>query len=134
MSPVLNFENPTSDLKSATPKSKYHQFYPDPNIYNISGPPYWMRHFEFLESKIRFGISDSRNLSITNFIQIRTFLIFQVRHIGSAILHFKNLNSDLDSATPKVFISQKHFWRDIFFFRLTVKGSIVAFFFNYLSI
>ena len=60
------------------------------------GPPYWISHFEFSKSNTRFG-------SIINFIQIQTFLIFQIYRIVSAILNFENSNSDLDSATSKTF-------------------------------
>ena len=79
-----------------------------------------MHHFQFLKSNIRFGISNSRNLSITNSIQILIFLTCQARHIRSAILNFENPNSDLDLATPTAFtlkilrVSEVFFLKNIF--------------------
>ena len=108
------------------------------NIFDNIGPPYWIRHFEFWQSNFRFGFNDPTNLSITNFIQIWPFQMFQVRHIRSAILKFENSTFDLDSPTPKTVPleirrdSEVFFLKNIFgtiFFRLTVKGltAIVAY-------
>ena len=55
-----------------------------------------IRHFEFRQFNIKFGIN-------VHFIQIRTFEIFHVHHIGSAVLNFENLPSYLDSVISKTF-------------------------------
>ena len=44
------------------------------------GPPYCIHYFKFEKSNIKFRISDRRNLSVTNFIQ----MLFT--YFGSAIL------------------------------------------------
>ena len=49
-------------------------------------------------------LSSFSSLNITDFIHIRTFLIFRVRRIGFAIFNFENPTSDLESATSKKFI------------------------------
>ena len=69
-------------------KPKYEQSDEVLNIFDNIGPPYWIRYFKFWQSNVRFGFNDPRYLIITDFIQIQTFSIFQVRHIRTTILNF----------------------------------------------
>ena len=57
--------------------------------------------FLILKIQIQIWVQRLQKQSINNFIQIRTFLIFQIHHVGSAFFNFENPNSDLGSATPK---------------------------------
>ena len=66
--------------------------------------------FFILKIQIQIWLQRLQTQSITNFIQIWTFLIFQVHHVGSAIFNFKNPNLDLGSATPKTFLAQYFFF------------------------
>ena len=53
-------------------------------------PPYWVRHFEFRKSDVKFVISDPKNPRVQSYANIVEFPKFHVHHIGSAILNSKN--------------------------------------------
>ena len=70
-------------------KSKYEPSDQVLNIFHNFDPPYWIRHCEFWKSNIIIGFSDPKNLSTANLSGVGTFLMINVRRIGSAILNFE---------------------------------------------
>ena len=66
-------------------KPKYHQFYLDPTILNIWGPPYWIRLFELWKCNFRFGFSEPK--TFTQKI-LRDYEVFFFRNIFSTICIF----------------------------------------------
>ena len=48
----------------------------------ILGPPYWVRHFEFRKSDVKFIISDPKSFRVQSFAEIVWFPKLHVRHIG----------------------------------------------------
>ena len=59
-------------------------------VSKISCSPYWIRHFEFRKSDVKFVISDLKNLGVLSYMKIVGFPKYYVRHIGSAILNSEN--------------------------------------------
>lgn len=87
--------------------SKNLQFSKWWDYFCMSGPPYWKRHFEFLNFECIFIISDVENPWIPSFIQIEGLSSNLVGHIGSVILNLeisKTQTSYLDSVTQKTLI------------------------------
>jgi len=98
-------------------------------ICSNSGPPYWICHFQFGKSDIRFGFRNPKNN--THFYWNPKLFWILIRHIGFTILNFVILASDSDS-TSIIFIltyscnfknfSSTHFWHGKFLFAGLWKG------------
>ena len=58
------------------------KFHENRSIYKILCPPYWVRHFEFRKSDVKFIISDPKSFRVQSFAEIVWFPKLHVRHIG----------------------------------------------------
>ena len=74
--------NLISNSLSASPNPWSTKFHENRWVSKILCTPYWVRHFEFRKSDVKFIISDVKSFSVQSFAEIMWFPKLHVRHIG----------------------------------------------------